>query len=88
MAAQEWVITVSDQYVECLDEVVSDLEAVGLRTSGVLRSLGQITGETASTQESADSVRQELAAVDGVASVDAAQQYRVPPIDPDGSTRR
>ncbi|NDK31018.1 hypothetical protein [Nesterenkonia haasae] len=83
MTHQEWIITVDDEHVQGIDEVVDALEAVGFRASGVLRSLGQVTGETTSTQQDDESLRQALAAVAGVASVDAARRYRVAPSDSD-----
>jgi hypothetical protein len=81
MTEQEWVVTVTDEYLQHIDDVVTGLESLGFRTSGVLRSLGQVTGGTRVTHASADSVRSALAAVTGVASVDAVHRYRAAPPD-------
>ncbi|WP_208012828.1 hypothetical protein [Nesterenkonia salmonea] len=81
MAHQEWIITVDDEHVEYIDDVVLSLESVGFHTSGVLRSLGQVTGATDSGQDAEDAVSQALAAVEGVASVDAARRWGVGPPD-------
>lgn len=86
MRGQEWVITVGDQELHRLDEIVAELESAGLEVIRVLRSLGQITGrtqaETAGEARPDGAVASELfAAVSGVDSVDAAQQYRINPPD-------
>ncbi|WP_147383507.1 hypothetical protein [Nesterenkonia natronophila] len=83
MTEQEWVVTVAHQYLQHIDDVVSNLESLGFRTSGVLRNLGQVTGGTTVPHASADSVRSALAAVTGVASVDAVHRYRAAPPDHD-----
>lgn len=46
MTTQHWIITVDDEHLETMDEVVSELKASGLVIDKVLRSLGQITGHT------------------------------------------
>ena len=76
MTEQEWVVTVADEYLTHLDDVIADLESVGFRPSGVLRSLGQVTGCTSAAHASADSVT-------GVAAVDAVHRYRAAPPDAD-----
>ncbi|TLP76850.1 hypothetical protein [Nesterenkonia sphaerica] len=83
MTEQEWVVTVADVYLTHLDDVIADLESVGFRPSGVLRSLGQVTGCTSAAHASADSVRGALASVTGVTAVDAVHRYRAAPPDAD-----
>lgn len=83
MTGQEWIITIENQHLERIDDVVTELEALGLHAQGVLRSLGQVTGSTHLTQDSAEAVRHSLASVTGVASVDDSRQWKIaPPDDP------
>lgn len=68
-------VSVDDAHVERIDEVVEALRARGLQDEQVLATLGVVTGEVA------DDRRQQLAAVDGVDSVDDEASYRLPPPD-------
>lgn len=43
MSAQQWIITVDDDHLDAMDEVVAELREAGLVVDKVLRSLGQIT---------------------------------------------
>lgn len=81
MAAQQWVVTVDDEHLHRLDAIVEDLESAGLHVEQVLRALGQITGRAQSAGTAEGSVQGKLAAVGGVESVEAVQQYRVGPPD-------
>lgn len=81
MATQQWVVVVGDQHLHRIDAVVEDLEAAGLHVQQVLGILGQITGHAESAGTAEDPLRGRLAAVRGVESVAAAQQYSVGPPD-------
>ncbi|GAB3843183.1 hypothetical protein [Nesterenkonia populi] len=81
MAEKEWVITVKDDHLHRLDEVVAELEAAGLRVDRVLSLLGQVTGRTSMDEEAPDAGRASLCSALGVASVDAAVQHRLDPPD-------
>lgn len=81
MAAQQWVVTVSDDHRDQIDTVIGDLEAAGLHVEQVLGMLGKITGRTDTVGSDAGTVRRRLSAVDGVESVDSTQQYSVGPPD-------
>ncbi|WP_218221752.1 hypothetical protein [Nesterenkonia sp. Act20] len=76
MTAEHWIITVDDQHLETMDEVVSELEASGLVIDKVLRSLGQITGHTKEAAGAAN-----LAGVPGVASADNSRRHQIAPPD-------
>lgn len=86
MSEKEWIVTVDDQDLHRLDEIVAELESAGLEVIRVLRSLGQVTGRT-QTEDAVggsgaeDSAPEPLAAVSGVVSVDAVQQYSIKPPD-------
>lgn len=60
MAEKEWVITVKDDHLHRLDEVVAELEAAGLRVDRVLSLLGQVTGRTSMDEEAPDAGRASL----------------------------
>jgi hypothetical protein len=70
-------ISVSDDALERIDEVVAALEEGGMRVEQVLRPVGVITG-------SADTQRvQALGAVVGVAAVEPQRTVQLPPPDSD-----
>lgn len=84
MTARQWIITVDEEHLDGIDEVVADLEAAGLVVDRVLRSLGQVTGHT----EESPGIRAQttaeppsFSAVAGVASADGAQQHHIGPPD-------
>lgn len=70
-----WIITVDEHSAAHLDDVVAHLQAAGLRVSRVLTSLGMINGRAR------EDLREALAAVDGVTSVDPDQEHRISPPD-------
>jgi hypothetical protein len=70
-------ISVTDDAIDRIDEVVAALEGGGMHVDQVLRPIGVITG-------SADTQRvQALSAVSGVASVEPQRTVRLPPPDSD-----
>jgi hypothetical protein len=70
-------ISVADDAIDRIDEVVAALEGGGMHVDQVLRPIGVITG-------SADTQRvQALGAVAGVASVEPQRTVRLPPPDSD-----
>ena len=70
-------ISVADDAIDRIDEVVAALEDGGMQVDQVLRPLGVITG-------SVDTQRvQALGAVAGVASVEPQRTVRLPPPDSD-----
>ncbi|GAA1145275.1 hypothetical protein [Nesterenkonia lutea] len=88
MSAQQWIITVDDDHLDAMDEVVAELREAGLVVDKVLRSLGQITGYTeeptgsaAGLSAQADRRRPDLSAVTGVASADGARRHNIAPPD-------
>ncbi|WP_300343882.1 hypothetical protein [Nesterenkonia sp.] len=72
---QEWIITLADEHLDRMDEVVAQLRECGMEIGQVLRSLGQVTasGDEACARRAAD--------VSGVSSVDASRQIRLSPPD-------
>ncbi|OZM80086.1 hypothetical protein [Pseudonocardia sp. MH-G8] len=71
-------ISVADDALDRIDEVVAALEAGGLNVEQVLRPLGVITGSVEDTQRV-----QALGAVTGVASVEPQRTVQLPPPDAD-----
>ena len=70
-------ISVTDDAIDRIDEVVAALEGGGMHVDQVLRPIGVITG-------SADTQRvQALGTVAGVASVEPQRTVRLPPPDSD-----
>jgi hypothetical protein len=67
-------ISVADDAIDRIDEVVAALESGGLQVDQVLRPLGVITG-------SADT--RHVQALGGVASVEPQRTFRLPPPDSD-----
>ena len=68
-------ITVDDAHLDAMGQVADALRARGLRVDRVLDELGIITGSVPQGQHDA------LRAVDGVASVEQEQRFRLPPPD-------
>jgi hypothetical protein len=68
-------VLVDDEHLAVIDEVAAALQRAGLRLGEVLPALGVITG---SVDDPAA-----LAAVEGVARVEAAQEIQLPPPDED-----
>ena len=67
-------ISVADDALDRIDEVVAALEAGGLHVEQVLRPLGVITGSVEDTGRV-----QALGAVTGVASVEPQRTVQLPP---------
>ena len=68
-------MTVGDGHA--IEEVAAGLRARGMQVAQVLEGIGVITGSAP------DDVRQDLAGVQGVASVDEQVTHRLPPPDAD-----
>ncbi|MCH8563804.1 S8 family serine peptidase [Nesterenkonia sp. YGD6] len=85
MPEQQWIITVDEEHLDAIDEVVADLESAGLVVDRVLRSLGQITGRTEATPgmqaQAAGEEPKGFSAVAGVASADGGQRHHIAPPD-------
>jgi hypothetical protein len=73
------VVTVEDEYLTDLVAVVDALRAAGLRVGEVLAVAGVVTGTAERDRMSS------LSAVPGVAAVEAARTFGLPP--PDASTQ-
>ena len=69
-------VLVADDHVAAIDEVAAALQRAGLRLGDVLPAAGAITG---AVEDSA--LLPALAAVDGVAAVEPAQEIQLPPPD-------
>ena len=70
-------ISVADDAIDRIDEVVAALEDGGMQVDQVLRPLGVITGSADTRQVQA------FGAVAGVASVEPQRTFRLPPPDAD-----
>ncbi|GFZ93574.1 hypothetical protein [Nesterenkonia alkaliphila] len=81
MAEQQWVITVAEEHRDRIGELAQELEAAGLRIDRVLNSLGQIIGGSPGPASAESSLHSRIASTAGVASVDAAQTFRIGPPD-------
>ena len=68
-------VTVDDGHA--IEEVAAGLRARGMQVAQVLEGIGVITGSAP------DDVRQDLAGVQGVTSVDEQVTHRLPPPDAD-----
>lgn len=71
----EWVITVDDDHLDQLDQIVSELERSGLAVDRVLRMIGQISGHAEEACEQA------FIQVRGVVSVDLSSRRGIAPPD-------
>jgi len=69
------VVTLDDQHVRDIQQVADKCRAAGMVVRDSLEFLGQITGEIDPEKESA------LGRIPGVLSVDASQDYQLPPPD-------
>lgn len=74
-AVDKVVVSVTDDRLADLSQVVADLRRAGLVVDNVLELLGTVTGSI-----DPDAVGR-LATVPGVAAVQRAQHYRLPPPD-------
>jgi hypothetical protein len=71
-------ISVADDALDRIDDVVTALESGGMRVEQVLRPLGVITGTVEDTQRV-----QALGAVTGVTAVEPQRTVQLPPPDAD-----
>jgi hypothetical protein len=69
-------VLVADDHLAAIDEVAAALQRAALRLGDVLPAAGAITG---AVEDSA--LLPALAAVDGVAAVEPAQEIQLPPPD-------
>ncbi len=70
---QQVRITVDDNYLERVSQVVGHLRAAGLSVTAVMEKLGAITGSVEPANVPA------LSKVKGVSAVERAQEYRIAP---------
>jgi hypothetical protein len=70
-------VSVRDDHLDLIDEVVRRLEGAGVKVDQVLRPLGVITGSAPAHGWRA------IGQVAGVASVEAEREVRLPPPDAD-----
>ncbi len=63
-------VSVDDQYVDKIEEVVADLQASGMNVENIMPILGVVTGSVESTQMNA------LSQVKGVNAVDVSRTFR------------
>ncbi len=68
-------VSVDDEYMEALDDVVERLQSAGMEVDEVLPTLGAVTGSADAGQLTA------LADVEGVAAVEPARTIQLPPPD-------
>jgi hypothetical protein len=66
-------VLVDDDHLGAIDEVAAALERAGLRVDAVLPAAGAITGSIGEPAA--------LAAVEGVAAIEPAREFRLPPPD-------
>ena len=64
-------VTVDDEHLESMDQVVEALKESGMHVDAVLESLGLVTGST----PDADALRE----VEGVSGVDAQLEHQIAP---------
>jgi hypothetical protein len=68
-------VTVDDEHLTGIDDVVAGLRASGMQVDQVLGGLGVISGSVPEDRQ------QSLQAVAGVKSVEASHHFQVPPPD-------
>lgn len=73
----EVMISVGDDFLDRIDEVVEGLRDAGLRVGAVMESIGTITGSVNAARMDA------LSHVEGVSGVSRAREYRLAPADSD-----
>lgn len=72
-----FIITVSGPYMGRLQEVARNLETAGLQVDRVLGTLGQVHGHAEGSRQA------NIAAVEGVSSVDPQRTFHLGPPDSD-----
>lgn len=75
--SEKIVVSVDDDHLGQIDEVVGRLQAAGMRVEQVLHAVGVITGSVDNPALA------QLDAVTGVAAVEPQRTYRLPPPDAD-----
>lgn len=75
MAEEQVVISVADDQLQRLSEVVEELREAGLRVAEVLESAGVVTGTVDGAAVAA------LSTVPGVLDVERSRVYELPPPD-------
>ena len=68
-------VTVDEDHLSSLDQVVDELRSHGMHVDAVLETLGMVTGSTTDVERLRD--------VDGVSGVDAQLEHRIPPPEED-----
>ena len=68
-------VTVDDEHLTGIDDVVAELRASGMQVDQVLGGVGVISGSVPEDRQ------QSLQAVAGVKSVEASHHFQVPPPD-------
>lgn len=77
MSKVNLLISVDDNHMDRIPEVVQNLQSVGLKVEQSMEQLGIVTG-------SCDSVKLEaLSQVEGVSHVELSQEYQLAPPDAD-----
>lgn len=71
------IILVGDQHVKKIHEVAKRLREAGLEIKDILEAAGTVTGSAMPDKKAA------LSAVPGVAAIEEARAYRLPPPDAD-----
>ncbi|CAN5777142.1 hypothetical protein BH18ACT7_BH18ACT7_14180 [soil metagenome] len=77
IVSEKITVSVDDEHVERIDEVVDRLRAAGMRVEQVLRPIGLVTGSV----ETPD--RERLSTLAGVAAVEPQRRMQLPPPDAD-----
>lgn len=84
---REWVVTLDDNYLDRIDQIVAELERAGLRVERVLATIGQVAGCTTVAEPTQGSIedpcRERMTVITGVLSVDAVRQFSAPSPDSD-----
>ena len=75
MASIRAIVTVDDEHIAVLDDIVERLRERGMTVHDVLENTGIVTGSI----EDVDAIRD----VEGVSSVDVDRQISIPPPDED-----
>ena len=68
-------VSIDDSHLGQIDDVVKRLKHSGLDVTGVMPKLGTVTGSVEPTKMTA------IRALKGVATVESAQEYQLPPSD-------
>lgn len=77
MSKVNLLISINDDYMERIPEVIQNLQSAGLNVEQSMEQLGIITGSC--DQEKVDA----LSHVKGVSNVEPSREYQLPPPDSD-----